>query len=40
MAPGETVTWTFDTPGLVPYDCSLHPTDMPGTVLVTEADGG
>jgi plastocyanin len=39
MAPGETVTWTFDAPGLVPYDCSLHPNDMQGTVFVTEADG-
>ena len=34
MKPGETTTRTFDVPGLYAYDCSLHPTDMKGTVLV------
>ena len=35
MAPGESVTHTFADPGLYAYDCSLHPNDMRGTVLVT-----
>ena len=35
MAPGESVSHTFTTPGTYPYACSLHPTDMTGTVLVT-----
>jgi plastocyanin len=34
MKPGESVTETFTTAGLFAYDCSLHPTDMKGTVLV------
>jgi plastocyanin len=37
MAPGESVSFTFDEPGLHNYDCSFHATDMKGTVLVTEA---
>jgi plastocyanin len=36
MKPGETVTFTFDEPGLHHYDCSFHAQDMKGTVLVTE----
>lgn len=39
MAPGESVSFTFDEPGLHAYDCSFHATDMKGTVLVTDADG-
>jgi plastocyanin len=35
MAPGESSTFTFETPGTYPYVCSLHPKDMKGTVLVT-----
>jgi plastocyanin len=35
MAPGESVSHTFTTPGLYPYVCSLHPNDMKGSVLVT-----
>lgn len=35
MAPGESVTHTFETPGFYPYVCSLHPKDMTGSVLVT-----
>jgi plastocyanin len=35
MAPGESVTHTFATPGVFHYDCSLHPKDMQGSVLVT-----
>lgn len=36
MAPGESVTFTFDEAGLHRYDCSFHSQDMKGTVLVTE----
>ena len=35
MKPGERVTQTFDTPGTYQYDCSFHPKDMKGTVVVT-----
>ncbi|MFZ5853736.1 MAG: cupredoxin domain-containing protein [Chloroflexota bacterium] len=35
MAPGESVSHTFATPGLYRYICSLHPKDMKGSVLVT-----
>ena len=34
MKPGESVTHAFATSGLYPYDCSLHPKDMQGSVLV------
>lgn len=34
MAPGESVTHTFDTAGTFAYTCSLHPNDMSGTVTV------
>jgi plastocyanin len=36
MAPGESVTRTFDAVGTFPYVCSLHPNDMSGTVVVQE----
>jgi plastocyanin len=39
MKPGESVSLTFSTPGLYRYDCSLHPKDMQGSVLV-EGDPG
>ena len=39
MKPGERVTQTFTTPGLYRYDCSLHPNDMKGTVLVEGGTG-
>ena len=32
---GQSVTVTFATPGLIHYQCSLHPQNMQGTVLVT-----
>lgn len=35
MEPGEQVELEFDEPGLFRYDCSLHPQDMTGSVLVT-----
>jgi plastocyanin len=34
MKPGESVTHAFAMPGLYHYDCSLHPKDMQGSVLV------
>jgi plastocyanin len=34
MAPGQSVSQTFDVPGNYAYVCSLHPKDMKGTVLV------
>jgi plastocyanin len=37
MAPGQSVEHTFASPGSYPYVCSLHPTDMTGSVLVTGA---
>ncbi len=37
MKPGQSVSFTFDTPGLHHYDCSFHPQNMKGTVLVTAA---
>ncbi|HEY3522399.1 MAG TPA: plastocyanin/azurin family copper-binding protein [Candidatus Limnocylindrales bacterium] len=35
MDPGKTATFTFSTPGLYHYQCSLHPQNMQGTVEVT-----
>ena len=35
MRPGETVQFTFATPGTYEYLCSLHPQDMKGSVVVT-----
>lgn len=35
MPPGSApVSFTFTTPGLYHYHCSIHPNDMKGTVLV------
>ncbi len=34
MKPGESVTHAFTGAGLFRYDCSLHPKDMQGSVLV------
>ena len=39
MKPGESVTETFTTPGFYRYDCSLHPSDMKGSVLVEGGAG-
>jgi plastocyanin len=35
MKPGESVTRTFDAAGTFKYDCSFHPQDMKGEVVVT-----
>jgi plastocyanin len=35
MKPGESVQHTFDAPGTFKYDCSFHPQNMKGEVVVT-----
>ena len=35
LAPGASVSHTFTGPGEHRYDCSFHPSDMTGTVVVT-----
>ena len=37
MGPGESVSFTFTEPGEHRYDCSFHPHDMSGVVIVTES---
>jgi plastocyanin len=37
MAPGESVSFTFSGPGEHRYDCSFHPGDMSGLVVVSES---
>jgi plastocyanin len=37
VKPGESVQITFAQPGTYDYECSLHPRDMRGTVIVTGA---
>lgn len=39
MKPGEQVTYVFDRAGSYRYDCSLHPKDMNGSVLVGNSSG-
>ena len=39
MKPGESVSHSFTTAGLFRYDCSLHPKDMHGSVLVGPGAG-
>ena len=36
LAPGESVSFTFHGVGEHNYDCSFHPNDMTGVVIVTE----
>jgi plastocyanin len=36
LPPGESVSFTFTGPGEHRYDCSFHPTDMTGVVVVTD----
>lgn len=35
MRPGQSITFTFSSPGTYQYDCSFHPQNMKGTVVVT-----
>jgi len=35
IPPGRTATFTLATPGLFHYQCSFHPQNMRGSVLVT-----
>lgn len=37
LRPGESVSFTFTGPGEHRYDCSLHPNDMSGVVVVSES---
>ncbi len=37
LPPGETVSFTFTGPGEHRYDCSFHPNDMSGVVIVTDS---
>jgi plastocyanin len=36
LPPGESVSFTFTGPGEHRYDCSFHPNDMSGVVVVSE----
>lgn len=36
LPPGESVSFRFTGPGEHRYDCSFHPNDMSGVVVVTE----
>jgi plastocyanin len=37
VKPGESVAITFSRPGTYAYECNLHPQNMRGTVIVTDA---
>lgn len=37
VKPGDSVTYTFEGAGEHHYDCSFHPHDMSGVVVVTES---
>ncbi len=37
LPPGESVSFRFTGPGEHRYDCSFHPTDMTGVVVVTDS---
>ena len=37
LEPGQSLEHTFSDPGTYRYDCSLHPADMDGTVIVADA---
>ncbi len=36
LGVGDSTSITFDRAGTFPYDCSLHPTQMTGEVIVRE----
>lgn len=40
LAPGESVSFTFRGAGEHRYDCSFHPNDMSGVVVVTAPSAG
>ncbi len=35
LEPGRTTSFTFSTPGIYHYQCSFHPQNMQGSVIVT-----
>jgi plastocyanin len=37
LRPGASATFTFATAGTYRYQCSLHPQDMQGTVIVASS---
>ena len=37
LPPGESVSFTFNGTGEHRYDCSFHPNDMKGVVIVSES---
>lgn len=37
LPPGESVSFTVTGPGEHRYDCSFHPTDMTGVIVVTDS---
>jgi plastocyanin len=37
LPPGASVSFTFSGPGEHRYDCSFHPNDMSGVVVVSES---
>ena len=37
LRPGESVSFTFEGVGEHRYDCSFHPTDMTGVVVVNDS---
>jgi plastocyanin len=37
LPPGESASFTFTGPGQHRYDCSLHPNDMSGVVIVSDS---
>jgi plastocyanin len=39
LQPGESYSHTFQSPGMVPYHCSIHPF-MTGSVSVGQSGGG
>ncbi len=37
LPPGDSVSFTFNGPGEHRYDCSFHPGDMTGVVVVSDS---
>jgi plastocyanin len=35
LGNGQTFTFQFNTPGIYPYKCTIHPASMTGTITVT-----